>query len=162
MTIYDSALELLRQIYGFVFLIVIIFVILFWRKIIDFFFHKKKKKEDVVMISNELFPPQQDALFGEEGIRMGIADLAEQKTEIEKVITGIKEEGQKILEGEKKLDEEYRQKRLNFSNQKKTLGMKYGTWINQLRLIDNMIENQKRMEESFKKLKEIHFLKRKR
>ena len=72
----------------------------------------------------------------------------------EKQIKQIKEDGKKIVRDEFNFINEYRQNKARFDRDRKSLGMKYSVWVNQLRMIDEMIANQSRIKEEFDKMKE--------
>lgn len=148
--------EWIRYNYGMIIFFLVILFILFSRSIIKFFIKKSVKKEDekTVYISKEptFDLGDESGLFDDIKNKDTLDNFQEQKVSAEKQIMQIKEEGKKLIKEEQKFVYEYKQKKARFASNRKQLGMKYTTWMNQLKMVESMIENQIHIEEEFKKM----------
>ena len=118
--------------------------------------YKKKKAEQPTS-------PEGDALqepillemdlFGDITGRDTLGTFRKQKSSVEKGLVQIKQEAKRVVGAEKKLDYEYRQQKIQFANERKRMGLNYTNYMNQHRILDEMIQNQLRMQEEFKKAK---------
>lgn len=149
--------EFLRAYYGFIILGVVVILLLFWNFIINRIKRIKKKVMDEPLspgLDDALFSLEQEGLFEEIQNKDTLNNFQEQRILAEKRIKQIKEEGKKIVRDEINFVNEYRQKKFQFDRERKSLGMKYSIWVNQLKMIDEMIANQSRIRDEFNKLQE--------
>ena len=144
-----NAIDWLSANWGLILVVLAIVLFLFGKQIINKF--RKKKPEDVPSEqSAELFKPEV-TLF--EDTDNTISTLQEQKMLAEKWIRYIQAQGKILTKDEEKHNLEYRRNRASFTERKRTLGMQYTTYSNQLNMINTMIENQAQMDASLKKMK---------
>jgi len=80
-----------------------------------------------------------------------LTSFKDQKAKIEKKLKQIREEAKKVVGQEKQGDYEYRQRKFQFGNERKRLALNYNNYMHQSRIIDEMIQNQIRLQEEFKK-----------
>src|SRR3990167_4567483 len=149
--------EFLRTYYGFVILGVVVILLLFWNLIINHIKKFKAKNTNNLPqsgLNDALFSLEQESLFEDIQSKDTLDNFQEQRMLAEKQIKQIKEDGKKIVRDEFNFINEYRQNKARFDRDRKSLGMKYSVWVNQLRMIDEMITNQSRIKEEFDKMKE--------
>lgn len=72
--------------------------------------------------------------------------LLEQRKIAEQELKAIQSEGKRIVTDERDLEKYYRQQRNILVQKKQNLELKYATWTNHWNNIQQMIDNQKRME----------------
>lgn len=111
---------------------------------------KKGKLEEQPYIDTSLLELE---LFEDNGAGNSLSSFKKQKIVTEKSITQVKKEAKRVVGEEQKLDYEYRQKKMQFANQRKRLGLNYSNYMHQSRIIDEMIQNQMKMQEEFDKTK---------
>ena len=154
----STAAEWLRDYYGILILVVIILLIFFWGSLMRFLRKPKKNKaadfRPIPEMESTLFGVGEQGLFEEIQSKDTITNFSEQRESAERQIKQIKEEGKKLVSEEHASIQEYHHKKLRFERERKHLGMKYSILINQLRMLDEMIINQARISEEFKKIKE--------
>lgn len=124
---------------------------------IGYSFYKKQKQKKEKKSTEQSYPLSavvemdlfEDVITGD-----SLSSFKKQKLVAEKNISQIKKEALQVVAEEKKIDYEYRQKKLRFANEKKGLGLSYTNYMHQSRIIDEMIQNQIKMQEEFNKTKD--------
>ena len=120
-------------------------------------FYKKQKQKKEMKLAEQSYPLSAVAemdLFEDVIAGDSLSSFKKQKLVAEKNISQIKKEAKQVVAEEKKIDYEYRQKKLQFANEKKRLGLSYTNYMHQSRIIDEMMQNQLRMQEEFNKTKD--------
>ena len=120
-------------------------------------FYKKQKQKKEMKLAEQSYPLSAVAemdLFEDVIAGDSLSSFKKQKLVAEKNISQIKKEAKQVVVEEKKIDYEYRQKKLQFANEKKRLGLSYTNYMHQSRIIDEMMQNQLRMQEEFNKTKD--------
>ena len=136
--------------YGLIVFLAIVIVIIAYRS------YKKFKDTRTQSESNSYVDTSEfeTELFEDVGTGNSVSSFKKQKLVAEKNIIQIRKEAKQTVAEEKKLDYEFRQKKMQFANEKKRLGLSYTNYMHQSRIIDEMIQNQLRMQEEFKKTKD--------
>ncbi len=150
--------EFLRAYYGFIILGVVVILLLAWNSAVRYIKKSKAKNLDILPqsgLDDALFSLEQESLFEDIQGKDALDSFQEQRAMAEKQINKIKEDGKKMVRDELNFINEYRQKKYQFDRDRKSLGMKYSVWVNQLRMIDEMIANQSRIREEFNKMKDV-------
>ena len=145
-----GAKELAGDYYGLAVLIAIIIVILGY----NYSKKRRAKKEAQEQPLDESYIDTQsfDAdLFEDAPARDTLSSLKKQKTNAERNLVLIKRDAKKIVATEKQVDYEYMQSKVQFKNEKKRLGLNYTNYMHQSRILDEMIQNQLKMQEDSKK-----------
>ena len=120
-------------------------------------FYKKQKQKKEMKLAEQSYPLSAVAemdLFEDVIAGDSLSSFKKQKLVAEKNISQIKKEAKQVVVEEKKIDYEYRQKKLQFANEKKRLGLSYTNYMHQSRIIDEMMQNQIKMQEEFNKAKD--------
>jgi hypothetical protein len=78
----------------------------------------------------------------------------EQRDLAQQWLSHLTKQNQDLAKNEQSLDQEYRRKKTGYVNQRRILGLKYSTWENQLRMLNQMIQSQKQLEDEAKKLQQ--------
>lgn len=77
----------------------------------------------------------------------------EQKKRADEELELIQQEGKKVVQEEQQLDVYYHNNKVDTENRKKYITHKYNTWKSYADNLNQLIENQKRLDESMKRLK---------
>ena len=133
--------------YGLIVISVIVIAIIGY----NYYKKHKQKKQDRIEQSYIDSEPIGMELFEDVQAKDTLSSLKKQKLNAEKNLRQIKVEAKKVVGQESQIDYEYRQRKIQFSNEKKRLGLNYTNYMHQSRIIDEMIQNQIRMQEEFKK-----------
>ena len=154
----------INQNYGIIVLVLLVILFLFGKKIVGYLKTDKKKNEVVIPINAELpqvttrstpslfAPDAGNDLFSEVGNKSALGSIQEQRGLAKKWINYLREEGKNVVKEERDFHIKHKAKLDDINNKKKDLGLKYTTWTNQLKMIDEMIENQILMEENLKQI----------
>jgi hypothetical protein len=150
--------EWINSNYGLIALIAIVIAVAAqrsWKK----YKEKKKKKEEesteLLSIKNYSSAPDYDAalldledtaLFDETSSKDALSSLKKQRALAKKHIERIKEEGKKLKQDEAEWIQEHQNKLLFFRRKRSELGMKYESWIVQLKMMDDMIMRQEKIK----------------
>ncbi len=140
---FDTIFEWLGDNYPYVVFAVVILLAIFWQKIIASF--RKPKKQERRYSDVGLF---------EEAPTNTSSNLEDQRIIAERWVNFIKQQGLKLREREKELEIQYNRKKMEFSEERKILGLKYNAWASQLNVISEIVAKQKTMEADFQRLKD--------
>ena len=138
----------------------LIIIILIFLAIAGYNYYKKRRqkkqneysqREDSYMQEPALL--EADLLFEDIQGKDNLSTFKKQKQNIEKNLGQVRSKAKNLVNEEKQIDYDYEKHKKQYGMEKKKMGMEYTSWMNQLRIMEEMIQNQARMQEELKKTK---------
>ena len=138
----------------------LIIIILIFLAIAGYNYYKKRRqkkqneysqREDSYMQEPALL--EADLLFEDIQGKDNLSTFKKQKQNIEKNLGQVRSKAKNLVNEEKQIDYDYEKHKNQYGMEKKKMGMEYTSWMNQLRIMEEMIQNQARMQEELRKTK---------
>lgn len=134
--------------YGFWIVGGLFLIFIFWKPVMKLFKKPKIEKEEE-KVEEDVNPVPQSSLFIGDVFDIR-GTLKEQKNVLENELENMSKEGKKLVEEEKELQNYIQQQKKLLTHRRQNLGLRWQTAKNNLQNVNQMMENQEKLDKELK------------